>query len=202
MSDNQLLQLIFKACDNFAQCIQTHFSHFIGNAIHSSPVNQRPLFSLNSSPSSKILEKNDGSKLLQRREDLTQEQTKPLTKEELGRATWTLLHMVAAQYPDHPTKQQKRDVKELMAILSRIYPCRDCADHFKEVLRQNHKLSSHNGCAMYTMLSTEVLVSPYSHAGEWMQGGVNWIAKNVHVMFKVLQQSLTRTLWNGIIVVK
>ncbi|XP_010252830.1 PREDICTED: FAD-linked sulfhydryl oxidase ERV1 isoform X2 [Nelumbo nucifera] len=135
MSDNQLLQLIFKACDNFAQCIQTHFSHFIGNAIHSSPVNQRPLFSLNSSPSSKILEKNDGSKLLQRREDLTQEQTKPLTKEELGRATWTLLHMVAAQYPDHPTKQQKRDVKELMAILSRIYPCRDCADHFKEVLR-------------------------------------------------------------------
>ncbi|XP_020598060.1 FAD-linked sulfhydryl oxidase ERV1-like, partial [Phalaenopsis equestris] len=59
----------------------------------------------------------------------------PLTKEELGRATWTLLHTVAAQFPDSPTRQQKRDVRELMAILSRIYPCKECADHFKEVLK-------------------------------------------------------------------
>ncbi|XP_039137298.1 FAD-linked sulfhydryl oxidase ERV1 [Dioscorea cayenensis subsp. rotundata] len=61
----------------------------------------------------------------------------PLTKEELGRATWTLLHTIAAQYPDNPTRQQKHDVKELMAILSRIYPCKECADHFKEVLKAN-----------------------------------------------------------------
>ncbi|KAK3035747.1 hypothetical protein RJ639_033449 [Escallonia herrerae] len=58
----------------------------------------------------------------------------PVTKEELGRATWTLLHTLAAQYPDKPTRQQKKDVKELMGILSRIYPCKECADHFKEVL--------------------------------------------------------------------
>ncbi|XP_031477031.1 FAD-linked sulfhydryl oxidase ERV1 [Nymphaea colorata] len=62
---------------------------------------------------------------------------RPLTKEELGRCTWTLLHAIGAQYPDHPTKQQKRDVKELMAILSRLHPCKDCADHFKEVLKAN-----------------------------------------------------------------
>ncbi|KAI5661185.1 hypothetical protein M9H77_20508 [Catharanthus roseus] len=61
----------------------------------------------------------------------------PVSKEDLGRATWTLLHTLAAQYPDNPTRQQKKDVKELMAILSRIYPCKDCADHFKEVLRAN-----------------------------------------------------------------
>ncbi|XP_057538668.1 FAD-linked sulfhydryl oxidase ERV1 isoform X2 [Amaranthus tricolor] len=41
------------------------------------------------------------------------------------------------QYPEHPTRQQKKDVKELMAILSRMYPCKECADHFKEVLRSN-----------------------------------------------------------------
>nr|GEY57948.1 FAD-linked sulfhydryl oxidase ERV1 [Tanacetum cinerariifolium] len=41
------------------------------------------------------------------------------------------------QYPEKPTRQQKKDVKELMAILSRIYPCQECADHFKEVLRSN-----------------------------------------------------------------
>ncbi|KAL8060708.1 hypothetical protein ABFX02_02G042500 [Erythranthe guttata] len=61
----------------------------------------------------------------------------PTTKEDLGRATWTFLHTLAAQYPDKPTRQQKRDVKELMAILSRMYPCKECADHFKEVIRSN-----------------------------------------------------------------
>ncbi|KAM0937763.1 putative thiol oxidase [Dioscorea sansibarensis] len=37
----------------------------------------------------------------------------PLTKEEFGRATWTLLHTIAAQFPDSPMRQQKHDAKEL-----------------------------------------------------------------------------------------
>ncbi|XP_050920024.1 FAD-linked sulfhydryl oxidase ERV1 [Lathyrus oleraceus] len=61
----------------------------------------------------------------------------PVTKEDLGRATWTFLHTLAAQYPDNPTRQQKKDVKELVQILSRMYPCSECANHFKEVLRSN-----------------------------------------------------------------
>ncbi|XP_071930949.1 FAD-linked sulfhydryl oxidase ERV1 isoform X3 [Coffea arabica] len=69
--------------------------------------------------------------------DITDKAAGPVTKEELGRATWTLLHTLAAQYPEKPTRQQKKDVKELMAILSRMYPCKECADHFKEVLRVN-----------------------------------------------------------------
>jgi FAD-linked sulfhydryl oxidase len=79
----------------------------------------------------------------------------PVTKEELGRATWTFLHTLAAQvlpecsftplnalhiyllkfnhsiddtirgfifkpflfqYPEHPTRQQKKDVKELVTL--------------------------------------------------------------------------------------
>uniref|UniRef100_A0A453IQK1 Sulfhydryl oxidase n=1 Tax=Aegilops tauschii subsp. strangulata TaxID=200361 RepID=A0A453IQK1_AEGTS len=39
----------------------------------------------------------------------------PLTKEEVGRATWMLLHTIAAQFPDEPTRQQKRDAKELVS---------------------------------------------------------------------------------------
>ncbi|KAI5397833.1 hypothetical protein KIW84_063594 [Lathyrus oleraceus] len=60
-----------------------------------------------------------------------------VTKEDLGRATWTFLHTLAAQYPDDPTRQQKKDVKELVQILSRMYPCSECANHFNEVLRSN-----------------------------------------------------------------
>lgn len=63
--------------------------------------------------------------------------TGPVSKEELGRATWTFLHTLAAQFPDRPSRQQQRDAKELMAILSRLYPCKECADHFKEVLKVN-----------------------------------------------------------------
>ncbi|PRQ22705.1 putative thiol oxidase [Rosa chinensis] len=62
----------------------------------------------------------------------------PVTKEGLGRSTWTFLHTLAAQYPDNPTRQQK-DVKELMSILSQMYPCKECADHFS----RNSKAGSH-----------------------------------------------------------
>ena len=37
-----------------------------------------------------------------------------VSKEELGRATWTLLHTLAVQYPQTPTKQQQKDVKTLV----------------------------------------------------------------------------------------
>ncbi|CAK9868762.1 unnamed protein product [Sphagnum jensenii] len=67
-----------------------------------------------------------------------------VTKEELGRATWTFLHTLAAQYPEKPTKQQQRDVKELMSILSRLYPCKQCADHFVDVLK-SHPVKASSG---------------------------------------------------------
>lgn len=37
-----------------------------------------------------------------------------ISKEELGRATWTMLHTLAVQYPQTPTKQQQKDVKTLV----------------------------------------------------------------------------------------
>ena len=35
-------------------------------------------------------------------------------REELGRATWTLLHVLAAQFPDKPSRQQQKDAKTLV----------------------------------------------------------------------------------------
>eukprot|EP00884_Botryococcus_braunii_P023461 jgi/Botrbrau1/979/Bobra.114_1s0020.1 len=59
------------------------------------------------------------------------------SKEQLGRATWTFLHTLAAQFPPKPTRRQERDVRTMIDILTRMYPCKDCADHFKIIVRDN-----------------------------------------------------------------
>ena len=59
-------------------------------------------------------------------------------KEELGRATWTLLHTYAAALSEGQntlTRQQKKDARDLVQLLSRVYPCQECAAHWKEVLK-------------------------------------------------------------------
>ncbi|KXZ42369.1 hypothetical protein GPECTOR_155g79 [Gonium pectorale] len=56
---------------------------------------------------------------------------------EVGRATWTLLHSLAAQFPDRPTRQQRRDAAELVWLLTRVYPCGDCAAHLAELVRRD-----------------------------------------------------------------
>ncbi|KAH0713843.1 hypothetical protein KY289_009802 [Solanum tuberosum] len=138
MSENTL-QLLFKTYEKVSNSIQTQLAQFIGvipNVLSShNNDNDHPSFSLLSSSSSS---KNQpaSTMLLQHSESPKKEKSSgPVTKEELGRATWTFLHTLGAQYPDKPTRQQRKDVKELMAILSRMYPCNECADHFKEVLR-------------------------------------------------------------------
>lgn len=39
-----------------------------------------------------------------------------MSKEELGRSTWTFLHSLAAQWPERPSKQQKKDANSLVGI--------------------------------------------------------------------------------------
>lgn len=39
-----------------------------------------------------------------------------MSKEELGRSTWTFLHSLAAQWPERPSKQQKKDAHSLVGI--------------------------------------------------------------------------------------
>ncbi|XP_050210603.1 FAD-linked sulfhydryl oxidase ERV1 [Mercurialis annua] len=132
MSDNPL-QPIFLTLQNFSNCIQTHVSNFLAqhNNFQLSIDSKKPVFSISSS-SQIINPSNVDTNLFNKGKSAA-----PVTKEELGRATWTFLHTLAAQYPENPTRQQKKDVKELMGILSRMYPCKECADHFKEVLRVN-----------------------------------------------------------------
>ncbi|KAL7109143.1 hypothetical protein ACP275_06G157000 [Erythranthe tilingii] len=135
MSENPLHHL-FQAFGKVSECVQTHLSQLTQR-----PPGKKspPSLSTNRNPPVSISSNSAAdAHILQPDEILKKgKSSSPTTKEDLGRATWTFLHTLAAQYPDKPTRQQKRDVKELMAILFRMYPCKECADHFKEVIRSN-----------------------------------------------------------------
>ena len=55
----------------------------------------------------------------------------PPDVEVLGRATWTFLHTLAANYPEKPSVQEQRDMGSFMRTLGRFYPCWHCADDFR-----------------------------------------------------------------------
>lgn len=151
---------LFQTLEKLSHCIQTHLSNFIsGTPSHSSPTNEKPPFSITSSSKANLSNKDF---TLRQQKGLVDEgiSANPVTKVELGRATWTFLHTLAAQFPDNPTRQQKKDVKELMAILSRMYPCKECADHFKEVLRYNIPTPSNIPNPHSTPLPTQTPTKP------------------------------------------
>jgi len=58
----------------------------------------------------------------------------PPDRGELGSATWNFLHSVAAYYPTRPTEQHQEDARKLMHIVSRLYPCSDCAEDLRHDL--------------------------------------------------------------------
>lgn len=61
----------------------------------------------------------------------------PLDRESLGFVTWAFLHTLAAKYPDQPSKKVQKDVRDLLAILSNIFPCDVCSHDFREELRKD-----------------------------------------------------------------
>ena len=53
---------------------------------------------------------------------------------ELGRSTWTLLHTMAARYPEDPLEEQQQDATTFITLLSRLYACGQCAEEFQKIL--------------------------------------------------------------------
>ena len=56
---------------------------------------------------------------------------------ELGRATWTLLHRLAAGYDAAPTPARQATAAAFFGALGELYPCTDCAAHFRGLLEAN-----------------------------------------------------------------
>src|SRR5579859_4658811 len=63
----------------------------------------------------------------------------PPDVEVLGRATWTFLHTMAANYPEKPSAQQQREVSSFMSTLGRFYPCWHCADDFRSWMAKGNE---------------------------------------------------------------
>lgn len=55
-------------------------------------------------------------------------------KAELGRAAWKLLHTTMARFPDEPTTEESAALKSYVHLFQRLYPCGECAQHFRTIL--------------------------------------------------------------------
>ena len=47
---------------------------------------------------------------------------------EMGRSGWTLLHSVAAYYPEQPTVNQTSHAVQLVESVAQLFPCHACAE--------------------------------------------------------------------------
>jgi mitochondrial FAD-linked sulfhydryl oxidase len=53
---------------------------------------------------------------------------------QLGNAAWTVLHTMAAYYPDEPKDEQRDDMEYYIMALAHTFPCTYCARDFQEYL--------------------------------------------------------------------
>ncbi|CAG7836048.1 unnamed protein product [Allacma fusca] len=61
----------------------------------------------------------------------------PLDKDELGHNTWSLLHTMAAYFPEKPSPMQQKEMSAFMKLFSKYYPCDHCARDFRESIATN-----------------------------------------------------------------
>ena len=56
----------------------------------------------------------------------------PLMRDDLGRASWSLLHTMAAYYPREPKEEDQQSMKEFIHSFSKHFPCPECRTDFQE----------------------------------------------------------------------
>lgn len=61
----------------------------------------------------------------------------PPDVEQLGRSSWTLLHTMAANYPDVATTEQQSDMRNFLHFFTKLYPCWVCGTGFQKWMVKN-----------------------------------------------------------------
>ncbi|QRG38223.1 hypothetical protein FDK38_002622 [Candidozyma auris] len=61
----------------------------------------------------------------------------PPDVEKLGRSSWTLLHSIAATYPENPSNKQQADMRQFLKLFGNFYPCWFCAEDFEKYMAKN-----------------------------------------------------------------
>lgn len=70
-------------------------------------------------------------------------QDEPPDVEQLGKSSWTLLHLIAATYPEQPSTKQQADMKQFLKLFGNFYPCWFCAEDFdKYMVKQEPQTAS------------------------------------------------------------
>ena len=63
-----------------------------------------------------------------------------LSKAELGKAGWLILHTMSVKYPLQPTQKDKDRMRAFLQYFAEQYPCSECSSHFVYYLEQNPPL--------------------------------------------------------------
>lgn len=66
------------------------------------------------------------------KEELENHNECPLDTRELGIAAWSLLHSIAAYFPDNPTQIEREEIARLFEMIAKYYPCTICAKDFQQ----------------------------------------------------------------------
>lgn len=61
--------------------------------------------------------------------------TNQTARAQLGNAGWRVFHTILAQYPEQPTPEARDTLWNYLHLFSRVYPCRECAEHFQQLLK-------------------------------------------------------------------
>ena len=69
----------------------------------------------------------------------------PPDVETLGRSSWTLLHSIAAQYPESPSATQQSDLLGFVRLFAKLYPCWTCAEDFQAYIARRQPVVGSRG---------------------------------------------------------
>lgn len=64
-------------------------------------------------------------------------QDEPPDVSQIGISGWTILHLMAAKYPEKPSDKDQTDMHQFLLLWSKFYPCWWCAKDLKSYMVTN-----------------------------------------------------------------